>query len=98
MPESTLSPAPVSNEQLSSLLYEWMDHTSLLRKVVKTDGRGAGICNCCGSFNRPCPTTTPSGINWTWSEFHPRIKTINKDNGVIIPDKEGSLILSWNGG
>lgn len=96
MPESTPPAAPLSNEQFSSLLYDWMNQTGLLREVKKTDGGGGVICDCCGSFNRFRPITAPSGINWVWSEFHPGIKSINKDNGVIIPDKEGSLILAWH--
>ena len=98
MPESTPPAVPLSDAQVSALLYEWMHLAGLLRKVNKTNGEGRWICHCCGSFNRPPQGTDFPGINWAWQQFHPSIKTIPKENGVIIPDKAGALLLSWNEG
>ena len=98
MPESTPPAAPLSDAKVSALLYEWMDLTSLLKKVGKTNGDGGGICHCCGSFNKPPHEPQHQGIFWAWQRFHPSIKTIPKENGVIIPDKAGALLLSWNEG
>lgn len=40
MPESTPPAVPLSDAQVSALLYEWMHLTGLLRKVNKTNGGG----------------------------------------------------------